>query len=65
VILKTVSGKKGLKTASKSTSNFIYDRASGILYFDSNGKKSGWGDGGEFAQLIGAPQIGKSDFVLI
>jgi len=65
VILKTVSGNKGLKTASKSTSNFIYNRASGILYFDSNGKKSGWGDGGEFAQLLGAPQIGKSDFVLI
>ena len=65
VILKTVSGKKGLKKASKSNSNFVYDRVSGILYFDSNGKKSGWGDGGEFAQLLGAPQIGKSDFVLI
>jgi len=65
VALKTVSGKKEIKSASKGNNNLIYDRASGLLYFDSNGKKSGWGDGGGFIRLMGAPEIGKSDFVIV
>lgn len=65
VVLKTVSGKKAAKAASKGNSNFVYDRASGFLYFDSNGKKNGWGDGGEFAKLLGSPEISKSDFVIV
>jgi len=65
IAFQSVNGKKAVKAASKGKSNLIYDSKSGMLYFDSNGKKNGWGDGGEFAKLLGAPDITKTDFVLI
>jgi Ca2+-binding RTX toxin-like protein len=61
----TVTGKKEAKRMGSTNKNFIYDDKKGILYFDANGKKSGLGNGGEFTQLLGAPEIGKSDFVIV
>ena len=61
----TVTGKKEAKRMGSTNKNFIYDNKKGTLYYDANGTKSGFGaDGGEFAQLLGAPDIGKSDFVI-
>ena len=36
----------------------------GLLYFNENGKQKGWGDGGLFAKLQGAPELGSSDFTI-
>ena len=62
---KSASGKREAKQQGRSNKNFIYDEKKGMLYYDANGKKNGWGDGGEFAQLLGAPEIGKGDLVLV
>ena len=62
---KSVTGKKEVKSMAKSNTNFIYDDKSGMLYYDANGKKNGFGPGGEFAQLLGIPEIGKTDFIIV
>ena len=62
--LKAVTGKKEAKQAGRSKKNFVYDDKKGMLYYDANGKKDGWGDGGEFARLSGAPELGKNDFII-
>ena len=62
---KSVTGKKEAKRMGQSSKNFIYDEKKGMLYYDENGKKNGWGDGGEFVKLTGAPEIGKTDIVIV
>jgi hypothetical protein len=61
---KAVNGKEELINAASSKKIFIYNEKKGMLYFNENGKKDGFGDGGEFAKLLGAPDLGKEDFVL-
>lgn len=61
----TVSSKRNTKKASTSKNNFIYNEQSGLIYYNENGTGKGWGDGGEFVQLLGAPEISKMDFVIV
>jgi Ca2+-binding RTX toxin-like protein len=63
--LDTATGKQEVRSAASTNKNFIYDDKSGILYFNENGRKAGFGNGGEFAQLLGAPDISKGDLVLL
>lgn len=63
--LKTVSGKKEVRQQARSKNTFVYDEKRGLLYFNDNGKKGGWGDGGLFAELIDAPSIGQTDFTIL
>ena len=63
--LDVTRGKKDAKNSASSNKTFIYDEKSGVLYFNENGKKDVFGDGGEFVKLLGAPEIGKGDFVLL
>ena len=63
--LKVVTGKKKAKNADTEKSTFIYDDKKGLLYFNENLKEEGWGDGGVFARLKGAPELGVSDFTLV
>ena len=63
--LKVVTGKKASKKAAKSKNDFIYDDKKGLLYFNENGKDKGWGDGGLFAKLQGAPELGATDFTIV
>ena len=63
--LKSYAGKNKVKKATKSKNDFIYDNKKGFLYFNENGKKKGWGDGGLFAKLQGAPELGASDFTIV
>ena len=63
--LKVVNGKKACKKASKSNNHFVYDEKKGLLYFNDNDKDKGWGDGGLFAKLQGAPELGASDFAIV
>ena len=61
---KVVNGKDEINDAASTKKILIYDDKKGMLYFNENGKKDGFGDGGEFAKLLGAPDLGKEDFVL-
>lgn len=66
VTLKSMMGKKAAKKAARGNEEFIYDNKKGLLYFNENGKEDGWGDGGGlFAKLIGAPELGASDFTIV
>ena len=50
--------------ASSSSAEIVYDRSTGGLYYNPNGIFSGFGGGGQFATLVGAPNISESDFAL-
>ena len=40
--------------AAKSKSDFVYNEAKGLLYFNENGRQEGWGNGGLFANFQNA-----------
>ena len=63
--LTVVTGRKSSKGKAKSKKDFIYDDKKGLLYYNENGKEEGWGDGGLFARLQGAPELSASDFTII
>ncbi|BBD68278.1 hemolysin-type calcium-binding region [Nostoc commune NIES-4072] len=50
--------------AGTSTAKIVYDPVSGQLFYNSNGSAAGFGSGGLFATLTGAPTLTASDFVL-
>ncbi|GGA39837.1 calcium-binding protein [Okeania sp. KiyG1] len=50
--------------ATRSVADIVYDRSTGDLYYNPNSAFSGFGGGGKFATLQGAPNITESDFVL-
>ena len=62
--LKSYGSKNKVKKAAKSKNDFVYDDKKGLLYFNENGKQKGWGDGGLFAKLQGAPELGSDDFTI-
>ncbi|MEH2283600.1 MAG: hypothetical protein V7K90_20100 [Nostoc sp.] len=47
-----------------STAKIVYDAVSGQLFYNQNGSAAGFGSGGLFATLTGAPTLAASDFVL-
>ncbi|MEH1877267.1 MAG: calcium-binding protein [Nostoc sp.] len=47
-----------------STGKIIYDAVSGQLFYNQNGSAAGFGSGGLFATLTGAPTLSASDFVV-
>ncbi|MBG1270123.1 beta strand repeat-containing protein, partial [Nostoc sp. WHI] len=47
-----------------SSAVIVYDAVSGQLFYNSNGSAAGFGSGGLFATLTGAPTLTASDFVL-
>ncbi|WP_442940157.1 beta strand repeat-containing protein [Nostoc sp.] len=51
-------------SAGTSTAKIIYDAVSGQLFYNQNGSAAGFGSGGLFATLTGAPILMASDFVL-
>ena len=63
--LKVLTGKSKAKKAAKSKKDFVYAEKKGLLYFNENGKQNGWGDGGLFAKLQGAPELGADDFTIV
>jgi trimeric autotransporter adhesin len=50
--------------ADTSTAKIIYGTSSGKLYYNPDGEIDGFGDGGLFAVLSGAPSLGSGNFVL-
>ena len=63
--IKSYRSKNKVKKAAKSKNDFVYDEKKGLLYFNENGKEKGWGDGGLFAKLQGAPELGADDFTIV
>ena len=51
-------------SAGTSTAKIVYDSVSGQLFYNQNGSAAGFGSGGLFATLTGAPTLTASDFVL-
>ena len=51
-------------SAGTSTAKIVYDAVSGQLFYNQNGSAAGFGNGGLFATLSGAPTLTASDFVL-
>ncbi|MEH1940664.1 MAG: hypothetical protein V7L01_10655 [Nostoc sp.] len=51
-------------SAGTSTAKIVYDAVSGQLFYNQNGSAAGFGSGGLFATLTGAPTLTVSDFVL-
>ncbi|MEH2326155.1 MAG: calcium-binding protein [Nostoc sp.] len=47
-----------------STAKIVYNAVSGQLFYNQNGSAAGFGSGGLFATLVGAPTLTASDFVL-
>ena len=65
VTIKSISAIKKVRQASKTDIDFVYDKKKGFLYFNENGKQKGWGDGGLFVKLQGAPELGADDFTIV
>ena len=53
----TAKNRKMLKMLSKKDMDFLYDQKKGGLYFNENGSKKGFGDGGLIAILKGGPDL--------
>ncbi|MEH2433433.1 MAG: hypothetical protein V7K25_04130, partial [Nostoc sp.] len=51
-------------SAATSTAKIVYDSVSGQLFYNQNGSAAGFGSGGLFATLTGAPTLTASDFIL-
>ncbi|MDZ7953585.1 choice-of-anchor D domain-containing protein [Nostoc sp. DedQUE09] len=47
-----------------SNAVIVYDRMTGQLFYNQNGSAAGFGSGGQFAQLTGAPYVTGSDFII-
>jgi Ca2+-binding RTX toxin-like protein len=51
--------------AALSQGLITYSQGTGNLFFNENGAKSGFGEGGQFAALTGAPQLVAQNFVIV
>ncbi|WP_375514744.1 calcium-binding protein, partial [uncultured Nostoc sp.] len=51
-------------SAGTSTAKIVYDSVSGQLFYNQNGSAAGFGSGGLFATLTGAPTLMALDFVV-
>ncbi|BDI16431.1 hypothetical protein ANSO36C_22330 [Nostoc cf. commune SO-36] len=47
-----------------SNAVIVYDSMTGQLLYNQNGSAAGFGSGGQFAQLTGAPTLTASDFII-
>ncbi|OYD98156.1 hypothetical protein CDG76_01095 [Nostoc sp. 'Peltigera membranacea cyanobiont' 210A] len=47
-----------------SNAVIVYDQMTGQLLYNQNGSVAGFGSGGQFAQLTGAPNLTASDFII-
>lgn len=65
VSFSRVNAKRLLPNAAKTNANFVYEQKTGSLYFNENGRKPGWGEGGLFVQLQGGPNLFDDDFLIV
>ncbi|MBN3896731.1 MAG: FG-GAP repeat protein [Nostoc sp. NOS(2021)] len=53
-----------ITSSATSTAKILYDAISGQLFYNQNGSAAGFGSGGLFATLTGAPNLTASDFIV-
>jgi len=63
--LKIAKKSKKIAKLAKKDIDFIYDGQKGYLYYNENGKKPDFGEGGIFAILEGKPKAGIGNFGFI
>lgn len=51
--------------ADTSTADIVYNSVNGNLFYNPNGSESGFGTGGQFATLTGAPTLVTTDFMIL
>ncbi|MEH2007110.1 calcium-binding protein [Nostoc sp.] len=51
-------------SAATSTAKIVYDSLNGQLFYNPNGSTAGFGSGGQFATLTGAPTLTATDFIV-
>ncbi|HEY9830187.1 MAG TPA: hypothetical protein V6D26_06385, partial [Stenomitos sp.] len=51
--------------ADTSTADIVYNSVNGNLFYNPNGSESGFGTGGLFATLTGAPTLLATDFTIV
>ncbi|MBN3944998.1 MAG: calcium-binding protein [Nostoc sp. NMS7] len=51
-------------SAATSTAKIVYDPLNGQLFYNPNGTAAGFGSGGQFATLTGAPTLTATDFIV-
>jgi Ca2+-binding RTX toxin-like protein len=61
----SVSSSSDLATALASAATFVYDSSNGNLYWNQNGTRSGFGNGGIFAVLDNCPTLTGSNISLV
>ena len=59
---ETVNGEKKAET---SGAFIVYNQKTGDLFYNANGSQAGFGSGGLFATLEGAPELKESDFSIM
>ncbi|MFN6536137.1 MAG: hypothetical protein RM021_007150 [Nostoc sp. EkiNYC01] len=55
---------KVISNGATSTAKIVYDAVSGQLFYNQNGSAAGFGSGGLFATLTGAPTLAAADFII-
>jgi Ca2+-binding RTX toxin-like protein len=55
---------KVISNGATSTAKIVYDAVSGQLFYNQNGSAAGFGSGGLFATLTGAPTLTATDFII-
>ena len=63
--MSSVDSKWQLVNAGRTDVDFVYENRTGLLYFNENGDRPGWGEGGLFVQLQGKPELSAGDLVLV
>ena len=61
----STNDKRAAKQPSRSNKKIVYDQSKGFLFFNDNGKRSGWGEGGLFAKVKNTPVLDSSDFTIV
>ena len=61
----SIKNKKQLGKEKERASNIIYNKQKGGLYFDANGSKAGFGEGGMFALMNSTPDLGEASFEIV
>lgn len=59
-----VSGRRNIRAATVTERTLIYNNQTGELLFNANGSEPGFGTGGVFARLQGAPVISVDQITL-
>jgi hypothetical protein len=50
--------------AETSAASIVYNTSNGKLFYNNNGLESGFGDGGQFANIFGKPVLSAESFTL-